>query len=114
MKKFEEILAENITKYRQRAGLTQRELASKAKLHWTTVNRIEKGRQPPRMTNIEAIAVALGCSKEDLFKGPASKQDQSTQTEEMLELWLRADDVTRETVLNLLRPAHVSQKERKS
>ncbi len=51
---------------RQRAFLTQRELAQRAGLSEVTVNRLEQGKQTARISTIRKLAAALGVLPEDL------------------------------------------------
>lgn len=106
------LLADNLKRIRGEKGLTQGQLAEKANVSFGTIQGYESTRRWPELPYVKAIAKALDVPEDELFTDRS--RNQFDKTEEMLELWLRADDVTRETVLNLLRPAHVSQKERKS
>jgi HTH-type transcriptional regulator/antitoxin HipB len=57
---------------RERAGLTQVELAKLAGLNWTTVWGVEGGNGNPRIGTLVSIASALGLRVEDLLMaGPA-------------------------------------------
>ncbi|HLF08389.1 MAG TPA: helix-turn-helix transcriptional regulator [Dehalococcoidia bacterium] len=51
---------------RQRAFLTQRELAQRAGLSEVTVNRLEQGKQTARISTIRKLASALGVVPEEL------------------------------------------------
>ena len=53
--------------------MSQTELAERAKIGLQTVNRLENMKQNPRLSNIEAIAKALGCPKEQLYTDPDSR-----------------------------------------
>ena len=56
-----------IRERREALGLTQGELARKAKLGRVTVNRIERGSQDSTLTTLHPIARALGVSVRDLL-----------------------------------------------
>jgi len=51
---------------RERALLTQSELAAKAGVSEVTINRIEADRHDPRFSTIRKLALALGVSPEEL------------------------------------------------
>lgn len=52
---------------RNRAGMTQRELAAEAGLHHLTINGIENQRErQPRPATMRAICQVLGCRPEDV------------------------------------------------
>lgn len=75
MKTIEEIIAHNVSSLRQAAGLSQGELAQKAKVSLHTVFRIENRKPNPRISSVIAIAKALGVSKDDLYTKPATLKD---------------------------------------
>jgi len=51
---------------RERAFLTQAELAAKSGVAEVTINRIEQGRHSPRFSTIRRLADAFGVSPEEL------------------------------------------------
>ena len=51
---------------RQAAGLTQEQLAEKARIPQGTVSKIESGRCMPRLDSVQKIAVALNVSVGEL------------------------------------------------
>lgn len=61
-------LGQKIRKNRTRLGLSQEELAEKAKLDLTSVNEIENGSRNPSVKTIHKIALALNTSISDLFE----------------------------------------------
>lgn len=63
-----EKLGSNIKKLRTKRGLTQEELAEKAKLDLTSVNEIESGLRNPSVKTLYKISLALKISLEDLFR----------------------------------------------
>ncbi len=99
MKTIGEIVAQNVRRERQRLGLSQSELAEKAKVSLHTVFRLEAGNTNPQKKNLEAIAKALGCKqKEDLFQGLDSKVPQ-----DILEALAHADSDRLDDIRLLLR-----------
>lgn len=62
-----EKLGINIRKYRKKLGLSQEELAEKAKLDLTSVSEIESGLRNPSVKTIHKIALALNTSTKELF-----------------------------------------------
>ncbi len=61
------ILASSIKKYRQKAGLSQDQLARKAGIPYSTFLKIESGYTPnPSIQAVVSIADALGVSIDDL------------------------------------------------
>ena len=57
----------NIRRLRERHALSQRELAARAKLSVTTVNRIESGQRKPMPRTVRKLAEALGVTPEELL-----------------------------------------------
>ncbi len=54
-------LAERLKKIREKAGMSQQDLAVKAGLSISSVSQIEQGKKPdPRVSTIQALASALG------------------------------------------------------
>ena len=56
-----------IRKLRELRALSQRELAARAKLSVTTLNRIELGRHKPMPRTVRKLAEALGVTPEELL-----------------------------------------------
>ena len=57
----------NVRRLRELSALSQRELAARAKLSVTTVNRIEIGRRKPMPKTVRKLAEALGVTPEELL-----------------------------------------------
>jgi transcriptional regulator with XRE-family HTH domain len=63
------VLADKMKSLRERARLTQQELATKADLSWSMVAQIEQGRKPDlRVSTLIRLAVALGIRPTELFE----------------------------------------------
>lgn len=56
-----------LRRIRESAALTQDELAKKARLAYSTVNKIENGKEKPRPRTIRALATALKVKPVDLM-----------------------------------------------
>jgi len=73
-KTIEEVYIENLIKHLDRTGISQKDLAKKAKISPITLNRNLKDKQFPQKANRLAIAEALGCSDLDFFiQDPSAK-----------------------------------------
>ena len=62
-----EALGRRIRQLRERAGVTQNDLAKAGELGRVTLARIERGVQSPRYDTLRSIARGLGCAVEDLL-----------------------------------------------
>jgi transcriptional regulator with XRE-family HTH domain len=56
------VLGRALSQLRHEAGLTQEELANRAKLHYTYIGRIERGEQNPGWETVAKIVWGLGVS----------------------------------------------------
>jgi DNA-binding XRE family transcriptional regulator len=68
-----EIFGQNVRRIRKEAGLSQEELAFRAKLHRTYISSVERGERNVSVENIFAIADALKVFPGDLLKPIAPK-----------------------------------------
>lgn len=68
-----EIFGQNVRRIRGEAGLSQEELAFRAKLHRTYISSVERGERNVSLENIFAIAEALQVAPGDLLKPIARK-----------------------------------------
>jgi transcriptional regulator with XRE-family HTH domain len=62
-------LGDNVRAAREQAGLSQEELARACLIRRSTISRIEKGEQEPRVTTLLAFSRALGVSFGTLTAG---------------------------------------------
>jgi transcriptional regulator with XRE-family HTH domain len=67
----------NIRIKRQRLGISQEELASRARLHRTYIGSVERGERNISLINILKIAQALECSPIELLKHVSRKANDS-------------------------------------
>lgn len=59
----------NLTKIRERKGLSKVQLAAKANLSATYIGELEALSKSPTLRMAQRVANALGCTIEDLAKG---------------------------------------------
>ena len=78
METIHDTFAENMRKYRKRAGMTQEDLAEKCGLHRTYIGGIEQRRINVSLRNVQKIADALEINPALLFMYEPSER-QSTQ-----------------------------------
>ncbi len=63
------MLAENVKRYRTKMGLSQDQLARKARITYSTLTKLESGvNQNPKVKTLQEIAKALGVTLNDLMK----------------------------------------------
>jgi transcriptional regulator with XRE-family HTH domain len=68
-----ELFGQNVRRIRNEAGLSQEELAFRAKLHRTYISSVERGERNVSIENIFAIADALQVAPGDLLKPMSGK-----------------------------------------
>ena len=61
--------AKRLRSLRNESGISQEELAFRAKLDRTYINSVENGKRNISIVNLEKIAIALNLSIRDFFKG---------------------------------------------
>ena len=61
--------AVNLRKARQKAGISQEELATRCELHRTEVSLLERGGREPRLGTMVKLASALGTTPQALCAG---------------------------------------------
>lgn len=74
---IDEVVGDNIRKYRQMRGLTQKDLGDRIGVKHNTISQYEKGRNAPEQNMIFAIANALNVSVGDLFPQTTKTPDES-------------------------------------
>ena len=67
MESINQIIAENIQKYRKKSGLTQEELAGKLCVTFQAVSKWENAKSAPDITFLPEMAELFGCSIDELF-----------------------------------------------
>lgn len=63
------VVGQRIRAYRQKANMTQEELAERAELHQTYIGQVERGEKNLTLTSLEKILDALGLTFSDFFEG---------------------------------------------
>ena len=64
-----ERLGQNLSQLRGRAGLTQMELANRARMDMAEISRLERGKRDPRLSTVVRLAVALELPLDELLRG---------------------------------------------
>lgn len=59
----------NLSRLRERSGITQEELAFRASLHRTEIGLLERGGRVPKIDTLAKLAGALEVEPVELFKG---------------------------------------------
>ncbi|NJP37890.1 helix-turn-helix domain-containing protein [Alkalicoccus luteus] len=77
-------LGDRIVRLRERKSWSQRELASRANINVSVLNRIEKGERPARADEILTISRLLDVSTDYLLKGE-EKPDYREKAKEILD-----------------------------
>jgi len=69
------VIAKKLRELRTDAGLTQRQLATRADVTVNTVSELERGEnENPELQTLVALAAALGRPVTDLFEEPAKSE----------------------------------------
>jgi transcriptional regulator with XRE-family HTH domain len=61
-------LGRNLRHARERAELTQEEVAQRSGVHATEVSRIEGGKRDPKVSTVQRLAAAVGVSASELLR----------------------------------------------
>jgi transcriptional regulator with XRE-family HTH domain len=69
VREHKQLFAENLRRYRKRAGLSQEQLGFKCGLHRTEVSLLENSDRDPRLWTIVRLARALGIPASTLLEG---------------------------------------------
>ncbi|HET7805322.1 MAG TPA: helix-turn-helix transcriptional regulator [Pseudolabrys sp.] len=65
--KLRQVLARNIRNLRSKRGITQEELAHRARIHRTYMSSVERAQRNVSIDNIERIAAGLEVAPQDLL-----------------------------------------------
>ncbi|MDP1755864.1 MAG: helix-turn-helix transcriptional regulator, partial [Pseudohongiella sp.] len=66
-------LSENLQRLRKERGLNQDELSEQSGVSLTQISKIERSETDPRVSTIEKLAKALGCSMDEMLFNEASQ-----------------------------------------
>ncbi|RYD61947.1 MAG: XRE family transcriptional regulator [Verrucomicrobiaceae bacterium] len=72
---FNRCFGESIRHYRQKAGLTQEDLADQAGIHRTYVSLLERGQRSPTIYIVVQLCACMACSPQDLVDHALSVKD---------------------------------------
>jgi transcriptional regulator with XRE-family HTH domain len=75
-----DVLAKNVRKYRQAAGLSQEELAHRAEIDRTYISSIERSVYAATIDVVDRLAKALGVEAADLLVRPRRRSVPKTST----------------------------------
>ena len=75
-----DVLAKNVRKYRQAAGLSQEELAHRAEIDRTYISSIERSVYAATIDVVDRLAKALGVEAADLLVRPRRRSASKTST----------------------------------
>ncbi|MGF9764896.1 helix-turn-helix transcriptional regulator [Microvirga sp. 0TCS3.31] len=75
-----DVLAKNVRKYRQAAGLSQEELAHRAEIDRTYISSIERSVYAATIDVVDRLAKALGVEPSDLLARPRRRSASKTLT----------------------------------
>jgi transcriptional regulator with XRE-family HTH domain len=73
-----DVLAKNVRKYRQAAGLSQEELAHRAEIDRTYISSIERSVYAATIDVVDRLAKALGVEASDLLVRPRRRSASKT------------------------------------
>lgn len=94
----------NIKRLRERAGMTQVELAEKMGLSSKTISSWEIDRTEPKMGKVEQLTRIFGCLKTDIIGNDTEPEDKEPGFEEALQVFTRSrKNLTREQRMELAR-----------
>jgi DNA-binding XRE family transcriptional regulator len=60
-------MGDRVRAARDRAGISQAELAARTGMHQTRISRLERGHHCPRLSTLERVGAALGCTVTELL-----------------------------------------------
>jgi len=103
-KDFLETLGRRLRRLRERAGLTQEQLAEVGKLQPESVSRIETGAVSPGLSSLRRLARALDVPLGDLVDGerPVGADALSGEEREVVEAWRDLGEQQRDLARRLL------------
>ncbi len=107
-------IATAVRMYRQRSGLSQRQLAMRMQVPRTYVSKIENEKALPTLSSLQRLAGALNISVPDLLKGSSrTLEDEISDLMhddfivQVMPYWKRLDAMQRSTLLSQVRELSV-------
>ena len=90
-------LGNNLKRFRERLGISQGKLAEMVDLSLHTIFRMENNKSQPRASDLEKIAVALGCTVSELLNGQQKNEwkiNIAWEVDDMNALDIKTDEFT--------------------
>ena len=110
-----EIFARNLSRYLQKSGRSQREMADIVGVSSSTFNEWMRAKKYPRIDKIEFMANFFGINKSDLIEDNEDKKNTPSEIEltegerALLDLFNRVPEDQQKLVLQMIRAALGSQ-----
>ena len=104
--KNKEIFAKNLTRYIEKSGKTQKEIAEVIGVATSTFNDWATGKKYPRIGKVEAMANYFGCEKSDLIEDKekaAADDGLSDNTKKLVEFAKSVPEDKAELILRVMR-----------
>lgn len=103
MKEIAKIIGERLRAYRNKAGLSQEELAEKSGLHYTYIGQLERGEKNATIESIEKVACALELPLEILFENIVQGKTKNETVKECYELVTALSEKEQKAILELIK-----------
>lgn len=103
MREIAKIVGERLRSYRNRAGLSQEELAEKSGLHNTYIGQLERGEKNATLESIEKVAGALELPLEILFENIVFGKVENKTAKECYELITALSEKEQKAILELIK-----------
>jgi len=99
------VVGERLRAYRNRAGLSQEDLAEKAGIHPTYIGQLERGEKNATMETVEKVARALNLPFEVLFEAIIEGDTQNSVARECYDLLTSRPEKEQRAILDLIKKA---------
>jgi len=103
MSDIAKIIGERLRAYRNRAGLSQDEVAEKAGVHPTYVGQLERGEKNATLESVEKVARALNLPFEVLFEAIMQGDTDNAVARECYELVTARPAKEQQAILDLIK-----------
>lgn len=98
---MKDILAE-ITRYRERRGWTEYQLAERSGLPQSTISSWYRRKMMPSLPSLEKVCGALGITLSQLLAEDEKTAVLSPREQELLRRWSRLNDAQKQALLDLM------------